>query len=214
MSCLLLFVLSLFFSLGRGVWFPSKEQEVLDMLLEEFSSNSDHYRYDSVVNTGLVNSRCLPKIFIWCPIQHNGIKVLCPVHHSQLKFEKWTSRVDGRHANNPRLVYDLGGNIILIQACYVCRHGDRFLSASKDILDSLPSQVKESFPFRVSHRSACSNCLLDFLITSLTMGHSFLDITESLLAIKIIEPFIAYMELPRRPHFTTAHCIQVQETIN
>lgn len=106
---------------------------------------------------------------------------MCPVHRSQLKFDKWTSRVDGSNSSNSRLVYDLGGNIVLIQASYVCPHGDRFLSVSKEILDSLPSQVKDYFPFRMSHRS-CSNCLLDFLITSLTMGHSFLDITESLLA--------------------------------
>ena len=46
----------------------------------------------------------------------------------------------------------------------------------------LPGRIKDSFPFRMSHRSACSNRLLDYVITSLTMGHSFLDITESILA--------------------------------
>ena len=83
---------------------------------------------------------------------------------------------------NPCLVYDLEGNIILIQASYVCPRGDQFFSASKDILDVLPGRIKDSFPFRMPHRSACSNHLLDYVITSLTMGHSFLDITESILA--------------------------------
>ena len=67
----------------------------------------------------------------------------------------------------------LEGNIVFVQASHVCPHGI--------ILDVLPSQVKDSFPFRMSHRSACSNRLLDYLITSLAMGHSFLDITESIL---------------------------------
>ena len=83
---------------------------------------------------------------------------------------------------NPCLAYDLEGNIILIQASSVCSRGDQFFSASKDILDVLPGQIKDSFRFRMSHRSACSNRLLDYVITSLTMGHSFLDITESILA--------------------------------
>ena len=83
---------------------------------------------------------------------------------------------------NPCLVYDLEGNIILIQASYVCPRGDQFFSASKDILDLLPGQIKDSFRFRMSHRSACSNRLLDYVITWLTMGHSFLGIRESILA--------------------------------
>ena len=85
---------------------------------------------------------------------------------------------------NPCLVYDLEGTIILIQASYVCPRGDQFFFASKDILDVLPGQIKDSFRFRMSHRSACSNRLLDYVVTSLTMGHSFLDITESILAMK------------------------------
>jgi len=75
----------------------------------------------------------------------------------------------------------LDGNIVLVQAYYVCQLGERFLSASKEIVDLLPSPIKDSFPFRMSNRSACSNRLLDYLIMSLTMGHSFLDITESIL---------------------------------
>ena len=83
---------------------------------------------------------------------------------------------------NPCLVYDLEGNIILIQASYVCPRGNQFFSASKDILDLLPGQIKDCFRFRMSHRSACSNRLLNYVITWLTMGHSFLGIRESILA--------------------------------
>ena len=180
--CFLLLVLFSFFSLGRGIWFSEEEQKLVDKLLEEYSSHSGYYHYDSVISTGLENSRLIPKVFIWCPIQHNGIKVVCPVHRCVLTFNRWTSCVVKNNKFNPRLVYDLEGNIILIQACYVCPRGDQFFSASKDILDVLPGRIKDSFPFRMSHRSACSNRLLDYVITSLTMGHSFLDITESILA--------------------------------
>ena len=181
--CLLLLVLCSSFSIGRGVWFSAEVQKLLDEILEEYSTCADHYRYDSVINAGLENSRRLPKIFIWCPLQHNRVRIQCPVHHCQLTFHRWTSHVVGDNSCNPRLVYDLDGNIVLVQAFYVCPRGDRFLSASKEILNVLPSPIKDSFPFRMSHRSACSNRLLDYLITSLTMGHSFLDITESILDI-------------------------------
>ena len=178
---LLLLVLCSTFSVGRGVWFSEEEQKLLDKLLEEYSTCADHYRYDSVINTGLENSRRLPKIFIWCPLQHKCVKIYCPVHRCQLTFHRWTSHVVSDNTNNPRLVCDLDGNIVLVQASYVCPRGNRFLSASKEILDLLSSPVKDSFPFRMSHRSTCSNRLLDYVITSLTMGHSFLDITESIL---------------------------------
>ena len=181
--CVLLLVLCSLFSCGRGVWFSKEEQKLLDKVLEEYTACSDNYRYDSVINTGLENSRRLPKIFIWCPLQHNGVQIQCPVHRCQLTLDRWTSCVVSDNTYNPRLVYDLEGNIVLVQASYVCPRGDRFLSASKEILDLLPSPIKNSFPFRMSHRSACSNRLLDYLITSLTMGHSFLDITESILHI-------------------------------
>lgn len=43
---------------------------------------------------------------------------------------------------NPCPVYVLEENIILIHASYVCPRGDQFFSASKDILDLLPGQIK------------------------------------------------------------------------
>ena len=54
--CVLLLVLCSLFSFGRGVWFSEEEKKLLDKLLEEHSTCSDHYRYDSVINTGLENS--------------------------------------------------------------------------------------------------------------------------------------------------------------
>ena len=162
--CLLLLVLCSSFSVGRGVLFSEEEQKLLDKLVEEYSTCADHYRYDSVINTGLENSRSLPKVFIWCPLQHNGVRIQCPVHRFQLTFHRWTSHVVSDNSYNPRLVYDLEGNIVFVQASYVCPHGI--------ILDVLPRQVKDSFPFRMSHRSACSNRLLDYLITSELWGYT------------------------------------------
>lgn len=156
----------------------------MNKLLEEYSTCVDHYQFNSVINTGLENSRCLPKIFIWCPLQHNTVRIQCPVYCLQLTFHRWTSHVLSDNSYNLRLVYDFDGNIVLVQASFVCSGGNRFLSASKEILDVLPSQVKDSFPFRISHRSARSNRLVDYFITSLTMGQRFLDITESILNIK------------------------------
>ena len=146
--CFLLLVLCSFFSLGRGIWFSEEEQKLVDKLLEEYSSHSGYYHYDSVISTGLENSRLIPKVFIWCPMHHNSIKVVCPVDRCVLTFNRWTLCVVKNNKFNPCLVYDLEGNIILIQASYVCPRGDQFFSASKDILDVLPGRIKDSFGFQ------------------------------------------------------------------
>lgn len=98
-------------------------------------------------------------------MQHNGIKVVCPVDRCV-----YGRRVVKNSKFNPCFVYVLEGNIILIHASYVCPRGDQFFSASKDILDLLPGQIKDSFRFRMSHRSACSNRLLDYVIISRYKG--------------------------------------------
>ena len=71
---------------------------------------------------------------------------------------------------NPRLVYDLDGNIIFVQKIYECiaPHGSSwpkhsFLSASKTIMDMIPVRISEHIPIILHY----INVLLPFHFTTI-----------------------------------------------
>jgi hypothetical protein len=73
-----------------------------------------------IILTSNNDANVLPKVFIWCPISHYQLKLLCPVHNTELVCKQWTSVLSKESHWNPRLVYDLGGNVIFVQRCYEC----------------------------------------------------------------------------------------------
>lgn len=88
---------------------------------------------------------------------------------------------------NPRLTYDLGGNIIFVQRSYECisppglfwpKHA--YLSGSKEILDIIPKTFLSQFPVILHHRSAFPTDLLDDIWTNVELGQNFLKISERL----------------------------------
>ena len=84
---------------------------------------------------------------------------------------------------NPRLVYDFGGNILLVQRFYICSHrGFRhhFFSGSEAIVKSLPATISTLFPFKVYHRSCCTKDLLHLIETLVLEGVSFLQICDTI----------------------------------
>jgi len=113
-------------------------------------------RFDRIVEPSIANSKFLPKMFIWCPIKHKEITIGCPIHGHPLKIGEWTDLLETpkAHPRNPRLIYDIGGNVVLVQADYHYiyslpghqKSGHSYLSASKDILDVLPESIANEFP--------------------------------------------------------------------
>ena len=61
-----------------------------------------------------------PKNFIWCPSDHCGLEVRCPENGRTLQVGGFTDEVEKKSPRNPRLGYDLRGNILIIQRYYVC----------------------------------------------------------------------------------------------
>ena len=147
-----------------------KEQKMLKVLIDKYALQPTNMRYRFVLQLGLGNN--LPKVFIWCLKQHFDIDILCPENKTPLTFHCWTYEVGKDSFRQPRLVYDLHSNVILVQAIYRCSYKSPDTSSSKreyhsalpEMLASLPSRISQQFPLKQFYRSASSQNLLDYLI--------------------------------------------------
>lgn len=123
-------------------------------------------------------------------MQHYSIKVLCPVHKCSMKFSGWTS---------PRLVYDLHGDVILVQSKYKCNHhlverttpGHDYTSAHIQVIQNFPEDVMMKFPIKMFHQCACTKDMLDYLVVHIGRGQTFMELAEDILSMN----FAKYLEL-------------------
>ena len=70
-------------------------------------------------------------------------------HGIELQPYQWTSDVSGKGGEMARLIYDLMGNVILVQRIYLCANGrqrHKLRATTPDIHNVLPSYIKEYFP--------------------------------------------------------------------
>lgn len=107
-----------------GVQLDPRVAKYVKLLVKEFTANPTCNRFDQVSlppHTGeLMIDYFYPKVFIWCPIAHNNLEIKCLLHNCPLKPGTFTDEVEKKSANNPRVVYDLRGNLLLIQRMYLC----------------------------------------------------------------------------------------------
>ena len=125
----------------KSIRLGKQEESVLKETLREFESAPGNGRYDNVIEMPHIASKLIQKIFIWCPIRHSGLTIECPVHNCPLKIGMWTDVLYGLRTDprNPRLIYDLNGNLLLVQAFYECsyrldghsKNGHRYLRQMK-----------------------------------------------------------------------------------
>lgn len=164
-------------------------------LIKEFRENPTSSRFDSVIippRIG-VNKQAflLPKVFIWCPMSHFELEIVCPIHEIPLKAGFFTDELQKTSPRNPRLAYDLRGNILLIQRFYICKNGTtchKFLSASMEVLKTIPKLYGLAcFPIMMFHRSACTKQLVDFIETQVIQGVNFLQICNGIAALNFKE---------------------------
>ena len=108
----------------------------------------------------------------------------CPIHTDVvLRPWQWTKNLNGNKEKRPRLIYDLFGNIILVQRIYLCAQGrntHKLFAASPDLLNGLPETVREVFPVKLYQRSGCSKRLILYIKNSITQGVNFLKISEGI----------------------------------
>ena len=82
-----------------------------------------------------------------------------------------------------RLIFDLMGNVILVQRIYLCtnsRRGHRMRAATPDIHNSLPRYVQEFFPTEIYQRCGITKTLIHFIDTEILEGVNFLKISEGI----------------------------------
>jgi len=76
-------------------------------LVDEFKENPANRRFDNIIpllRTGKnIEDIFYPKSFICCPIDHYGLKVMCPVHGCVLKTGCFTDEVEKKVLENPAL---------------------------------------------------------------------------------------------------------------
>lgn len=157
-------------------------EKYVNNILKEFDQDCRACRFDNVIeppvcpvershqSSGQWRKKdfYMPRIFIWCPIAHIGSIFRCPEHGGILEIGEWTNVLSKRSCyRNPRLVYAVGGNVILIQRVYVCRQGGIrhfYLSASKALMTSASKLLLSIFPFKLYHRAACTKQLLEYTL--------------------------------------------------
>lgn len=121
----------------------------------------------------------LPKSFIWCPISHYQLPLCCPNHECILELGQWTDVLTKLSYRNPRMVYNIDVNMLLIQRSYLCRQNHhRLLSARKTVIESLPRYISSVIPFNMYHRAGCSKHVLDMTENLVFKGVNFLKISE------------------------------------
>lgn len=177
-------------SYTKSVRLGKQEEELLKATLREFENAPENGRFQRVIEIPHADAKLIPKIFIWCPIRHNKLTIRCPVHNCPLRVGQWTDLLDGARTDprNPRLIYDLNGNLILTQAFYECGHrlpghektGHRYLSASNEILQLLPPSISRTFPIVMQQRCGFTLRLYDYVISGIYQGQNFMELSEGI----------------------------------
>ena len=125
----------------------------------------------------------LPKLLIWAPAEHFKLQLWCPTHGALMTGKQWTDVFSKKSYLNPRMVYDLSGNIILVQRYYQCTYQGfdrqcRYLSGSEVIMECLPKSISNLFPIKKYHKSCCTTDLVNLVETLVLEGNNFLKISE------------------------------------
>lgn len=181
-----------------AITLDSDVEDYVKKIIREFDQDSRSCRFDNVIEPPVFPMErseqarthwkkkdfFLPRIYLWCPVAHFGSILRCPEHGAILEIGEWTNVLTKNSCyRNPRLVYAIGGNIILIQRVYVCRQGGMrhfYLSASKTLMKSAPPFLLSAFPFKIYHRSACTKQLLEYTGCLVSGGVNFLKISETI----------------------------------
>ena len=130
----------------------------------------------------------LPRLFLWSPLEHFGFSMKCPIHKHLLTGTQWTDNLTQSNRFNPRLIYDVGANILLIQRIYLC-NGKPYKHDLKSVTTFMFKRYPiafspTQFPFKLYRRSIVSYDLIDQVFKDVLNNISFARTVESFSALK------------------------------
>ncbi|XP_057310862.1 uncharacterized protein LOC130648786 [Hydractinia symbiolongicarpus] len=186
MDCKILLVLILQVNVVTSIILNKEAQEYLNGLIKFCNENPTNSIFDYVIPPP-IDCPHLPPFFIWAPLEHFNIKVKCPRHPSiYLRGSGWTDDLlTARSNRNPRLVFDLQRNIVLVQRHYGCKldRTTQTLSGSIEFMQSFPISLSPNhFPFKKYHQSMVSFNLIDYIYSQVIEGVSFFHICRGISA--------------------------------
>ena len=163
----------------------SKDSEdYINGCIEMFLKNPKCLFFDGIVNPPRIGSSdetniesfFLPKIVIWCPLTRWQLSLICPSHKKILKPSYFMN--SNQVWRQPRLIYDLSGNVVLISRSYICQtqFRCRFRSTDDIILQQIPAHFH--IPFVLSYRSGVSEELMNYLYCQIGTGVTFNEISN------------------------------------
>lgn len=184
--------------LGRSTRYnnPDVVQEYIIQVVKEFQKEPRHSRFSGVIQPPQIPMSSfqraqffLPKLFIWSPQEQYECRIKCTLHRCNVRETFLTDRIiDDKRS--PRMIYDMGGNVLLIQRVYRCYGtptGHRILSTAESIMLQLPRRVQAGFPFIFCHRSGCTKNIANYIWTAVVQGVNFRQISEGIASLNYQE---------------------------
>ena len=171
-------------------------QNYVDSIIQQFEEDSQRFSHSPFIYPALPRpgspkeAYFRPKLMIWSPQEQFGIVINCPEHGIELRPYQWTSDVSGKGGEMGRLIYDLMGNVILVQRIYLCANGrqrHKLRATTPDVHNVLPSYIKEYFPAVIFQRCSVSKTLIQFIDTEIVKGVNFLKVSEGLASLNYRE---------------------------
>ena len=183
-------------SLAITLLHADHNQNYVDSIIQQFEEDSQRFSHSPFIYPALPRpgspkeAYFRPKLMIWSPQEQFGIVINCPEHGIELRPYQWTSDVSGKGGEMARLIYDLMGNVILVQRIYLCANGrqrHKLRATTPDVHNVLPSYIKEYFPAVIFQRCSVSKTLIQFIDTEIVKGVNFLKVSEGLASLNYRE---------------------------
>ena len=161
----------------KGVQLTQECVENIECLVQQYMQISDESDRTTELSIKIANSSV--GVLLWCPMSRFSKALRCPVHGNDLSYSRWVYK----QSDNPRMIYGLTKNDILVQRYYYCGGSDhrskhKILSTDQDILLQLSANERSAMKFKLRHKCGWTNDLSDFIFTQVSYGATFLDIVS------------------------------------
>lgn len=169
-----------------------KSDIYLKSVINGFERNVSDAQYQNIIFPPKDNPG-LPPLFIWDPITQYHAHIECPDHSWPLTVSMWTDDlVNEARTKNPRLIYDVNKNIVLVQRFYCCdffsaTDPHKYLSTDFQVMQQLDETLQERFSFIKHSRSIFTYQLRNYVFDQVVRGVNFTQISEGIACLHLAQ---------------------------